>query len=413
MVELGRSDDVRKRNRQRILSVLRRHGTASRKGISARTGLSASTVSAITSELLEERVIRRIEDDGPSNAGRGRPQVRLALDPRAGLVASVVLQVDVISVAVSDYAGNRIAQRDMAFAARQAKPGQFTEGMITTLRETLQTISTPVGPLRRIRLGVQGVTDVKGHTMLWSPITQQRDVPFKRVLEDAFGAPVKVSNDCSMIARALHWREPEHFGDNYGAILLSHGIGMGLMRNGNLVSGIRSSGTEFGHLSHIPEGALCRCGRHGCIEAYAGDYAIYRRSLAADGNTAPRNDIGATEMDAVYAAAKNGDQHALAAYREAGRALGTGLADMFALVDPFPVAFVGKGTKAFEFIEQPLRQALAGNKLIVDAEHTEIRCYPDERPLMEEGCTITALLEVDDWIAHANLPETEMLTHAI
>ena len=118
MVELGRSDDVRKRNRSRILAVLRRNGSASRKGISARTGLSASTVSAITSELLDERVILRPDEDAPANLGRGRPQVRLALNPATGSVASVVLQLDAISVAVTGYAGNRIAERDIPFPAR-------------------------------------------------------------------------------------------------------------------------------------------------------------------------------------------------------------------------------------------------------------------------------------------------------
>ena len=413
MVELGRSDDVRKRNRSRILAVLRRNGSASRKGISARTGLSASTVSAITSELLDERVILRPDEDAPANPGRGRPQVRLALNPAAGSVASVVLQLDAISIAVTDYAGNRIAERNIPFSARQAEPGDFIEAVSTTLKSVQAGITTPIGPLKRIRLGVQGVTDVGGSAMMWSPITRHRDLPFKQALEDTFGAPVKVSNDCSMIARALHWREPDHYDRNYGAVLLSHGISMGLMLNGDLVSGIRSSGTEFGHLSHIPEGALCRCGRHGCIEAYAGDYAIYRRSLASGSDTPPRNDISDTEMDAVYAAAQKGDADALAAYRDAGRALGTGLADMFALVDPFPIAFVGKGTKVYEFIDGSLRVALADTKLAIGAEDIDIRCYPDERPLIEEGCTITALLEVDEWLAHAAPTANEVLNHAL
>ncbi|MCR9135330.1 MAG: ROK family transcriptional regulator [Alphaproteobacteria bacterium] len=401
MVELGRSDDVRKRNRRRILSVLRHQVSASSKGICARTGLSASTVSAITSELLDEAVITRVDDDAQTNPGRGRPQVRLALNPDAALVASIVLQVDAISVSLTDYAGARIAERDLPFPARSADPGEFTDTMISILGAAMEESARPISALRRIRVGVQGVTDVDGGYMLWSPITSHRELPFQQILEDAFGADTRVSNDCRMIARALHWREPEHFNRDYAAVLLSHGIGMGLMLNGDLVSGIRSSGTEFGHLSHIPQGALCRCGRHGCIEAYAGDYAIYRRAIATSADTAPRNDISDKQMDVVYAAAMNGDTNALEAYREAGRALGTGLSDMFALVDPIPIAFVGKGTKAFEFIEPSLRDALAETKLDIGAQDADIRCYPDERPLIDEGCTITALLEVDELLSRS------------
>ncbi len=413
MAELGRSDDVRKRNRNRILAVLRRNSSASSKGICARTGLSASTVSAITSELLDEEVIIRQDENAPASSGRGRPQVRLALNPSAALVASIVLQVDAISVSITDYAGNRLAERDLPFSARNAAPGDFACTMISTMKAALADCPDTTGPLKRIRLGVQGVTDVEGREMLWSPITRHRELPFKSQFEEAFKVPVKVSNDCNMIARALHWREPEHFDRDYAAILLSHGIGMGLMLNGDLVSGIRSSGTEFGHLTHIPQGALCRCGRQGCIEAYAGDYAIYRRSVCAGATAPPRSDISDTQMDAVFAAALDGDENALEAYREAGRALGTGLADMFALVDPIPVAFVGKGTKAFEFIEPALREALGEMKLDTGARDADIRCYPDERPLIDEGCTITALQEVDEFMARAVPKSNAVVSDAV
>lgn len=412
MANVGRSDDVRKRNRSRILAVLRRTSSASSKGICARTGLSASTVSAITSELLDEQVITRVDDNAPANPGRGRPQVRLALNPDAALVASIVLQVDAISVSLTDYAGTKIAERDLPFPARSAEPEDFSGTMISTLRAAFEACSRPETPLKRIRVGVQGVTDVEGRSMMWSPITPHRDLPFQQILEEAFGARTRISNDCRMIARALHWREPEHFNRDYAAVLLSHGIGMGLMLNGELVSGIRSSGTEFGHLSHIPKGALCRCGRHGCIEAYAGDYAIYRRAITAGAEATPRNDISDTQMDAVFAAAIDGDANALQAYREAGHALGTGLSDMFALVDPIPIAFVGKGTKAFEFIEPALREALAEMKLDIGAQDADIRCYPDERPLIDEGCTITALLEVDELLSHATTADQTVMSHA-
>lgn len=413
MVDFGRSDDVRKRNRGRILSVLRRQGAVSRKDIGMLTGLSASTVSAITSELLDERSIRQLDDNGNTKSSRGRPQIRLELDADVGTVAAIVLQVDALSVVLSDYAGNRIAERGTAISALRAAPDDFAAAMVATLRSVLQGAAATAGPLQCIQLGVQGVTDVAGETMLWSPITRHRSLPFSRVLRGAFSAPVRVSNDCSMIASALHWREPEHYGSNYGVVLLSHGIGMGLILNDELMSGTRSSGTEFGHISHIPRGALCRCGRHGCIEAYAGDYAIFRRARGEGSDTPPRYDITDAEMDRIYEAARSGDANALAAYREAGHALGTGLADVFALVDPFPIAFVGKGTKAFAFIEAPLREALADAKMAAVTQETEIRCYPDERPLIEEGCLISALQKVDEQRARTPLHQGEALPHAI
>jgi predicted NBD/HSP70 family sugar kinase len=401
VLDLGRSDDVRKRNRARILAVLRRDPELSRKQISEKTGLSASTVSAITSELLDEAMLVTLRSEERSKLRRGRPQISLSLNPNAALVASAVLQLDRIAVALSDYSGNTVMEVDSHFPARQATREQFTATFSAAIAEALSRKPAGSGALERIEIGVQGVTDVDGSAMLWSPISRHRNIALKADLEEVFGVPVRVSNDCSMIALALHWREPDHFSRDYGAVLLSHGIGMGLMLNGTLVSGIRSSATEFGHLSHIPGGALCRCGRRGCIEAYAGDYAIVRHAENKDETSTPRNDISRDDIDATLDAARQGNASALEAFRQAGEALGTGLADMFALVDPFPVALVGYGTIAFEFIEKPLRDAIGMTNLDIAGDDIEISCFPDEKPLIMEGCTMTALLKLDQECARS------------
>ena len=134
------------------------------------------------------------------------------------------------------------------------------------------------GPVMRIVLAIQGIADSGSRTLLWSPITPQTDIPFATVLEHATGIPVTVENDCSMIALALRSHDPERYRNDFIAILLSHGIGMGMVLRGELFAGTQSSGGEFGHMIHRPGGALCRCGRRGCIEAYAGNYAIWRNA---------------------------------------------------------------------------------------------------------------------------------------
>ena len=51
---------------------------------------------------------------------------------------------------------------------------------------------------------------------------------------------------------------------------------MGLIINGDVYHGATGAASEFGHMNHIPHGPLCRCGKQGCIEAYAADYGIWR-----------------------------------------------------------------------------------------------------------------------------------------
>ncbi len=80
---------------------------------------------------------------------------------------------------------------------------------------------------------------------------------------------------------------------------------MGLVLKGELFTGTQSSGGEFGHMMHRPDGALCRCGRRGCVEAYAGNYAIWRSAEQPARTQTPISDIGADDMAKLAAAARD------------------------------------------------------------------------------------------------------------
>ena len=207
------------------------------------------------------------------------------------------------------------------------------------------------GPVMRIVLAIQGITDSGSRALLWSPITPETDIPFAQLLEQATGIPVTVENDCSMIALALRSHDPERYRNDFIAILLSHGIGMGMVLRGELFAGTQSSGGEFGHMIHRPGGALCRCGRRGCIEAYAGNYAIWRNAQGMPEDSPPVADISDADIAALADEARRHDGPEREAFRKAGEALGFGLGSLFALIDPAPVAMVGHGALAFDLLE--------------------------------------------------------------
>ncbi len=399
MTTIMRPDDVRNQNRRRILAAVRRQGTASRTDIGRATGLSAATISAITSSLISEGVLIPPARPGVSPVGRGRPKVSLAVNPDAALVGTVEFQLNSVSAAVIDYAGTTVAEHAIEIVTSKAGSEDIRVALSVALRQAMGRRAGGAGQLRHIAVGVQGSTDIDRTSMLWSPISKHRNLPIKAWLENDFGAPTRVSNDCDMIAQALNWRDPGRYGKTFAAVLLSHGVGMGLFLRGKLVNGTRSSGTEFGHMTYIPGGAWCRCGARGCIEAYAGDYAIHRHARGdAKGNAPPEATL-VPDIQAIVDAAHGGDLQARAAIEAAGAAIGTGLSSMYALVDPFPVALIGPGSGAFALMEASIRQALNGRIAGKCAQDISFDCYADERPLVREGCAISALLVQDDQIA--------------
>ena len=388
---ITRSDDLRVRNRHRVINAVRSKGALSRIDIARETGLSAATLTAITAELVDQEVLVAIEDNARPRAGRGRPKTALAINPDMAVVVTTVFKRNTVASAVFDYAGTIVCEWALEVDTSSLSVGDIQALLEQSVASVIETAGK-ADRLRRIVVGVQGPTDIEGSRLLWSPVIDHRDLPIATWLNERFGVPVRVRNDCDMIAQSLNWQEPESFGTDFAAVLLSYGVGMALFRGGRPVNGRLSSAMEFGHMTYMPDGDLCRCGKRGCIEAYAGDYAMSRR---AKGRAPSDFTVDETDLDEIVASAQSGDAVALNAIDIAGAALGTGLANLFALTDPLPVALVGAGAKAFAFLEGPLRRAFRENQSDDQGLSVEIKCFVDEMPIIQHGCALNALLVID------------------
>jgi predicted NBD/HSP70 family sugar kinase len=392
-----RHDDLRRRNRAMVIAAIRRLGRASRTELTAATGLSHSTISAISSSLITEGILREIEPEGQAVVGRrGRPQIALGLDPQAGCVLAIALSLNALSVTAIDYAGKELAHEISRPSTLTLERKALVSAVTAALDALLARDSMFGQRILRVTMAIQGITDQRARRLVWSPITPHRDIAFAEELEARLGVPVTIENDCNMIAVALRARDPERYGESFVALLLSNGIGTGLVMRGNLFTGTASSGGEFGHMIHQPHGALCRCGRRGCIEAYAGNYAIYRHARGESDLSAPAADIDDATMLALAAAARDHAGLEREAFHRAGEAIGFGLGSLFALTDPAPVAIVGLGASAFDIIRPALVEAIAqtaGGQL---AEEISFDLQPDETPFIREGCARRALTFVDE-----------------
>ena len=405
---VSRSEELRWQNRRRILRLLRQSGSLSRTDIAGMTGMSHSTISAISAMLLAEQVLIEVpETEAASNVEgrRGRPQVLLGLNPDCASVVAVNIALNMIDVDLVDYAGRRIAFEQLQPDTLNTMPETILGDLKSQISGLLSHYPEQAANLRHISVSVQGMTDAAHQTLIWSPTIGAENVTIADFLKQAFDVPVMVFNDCLMIAEALRWSQPDIFHGDFAAILFSSGIGMGLYLKGEPFSGARSSAAEFGHVVYMPDGALCRCGRHGCLEAYASDYGIWRKAHGVDENSAPVAMIPESDFYALAHEARTADGVARQAFQQAGKALGFALRSIFSLIDPVPLAFVGPGVHAFDLIEDDLRKTISGgieNGVLAGPQNglrspkdLSIYRYPSEQPLILQGCAITSLIQAD------------------
>jgi len=129
-------------------------------------------------------------------------------------------------------------------------------------------------------IGVAAQVDQKG-VVRGSQNLGWRNVPLKKKLEKQLGLPVAVTNDVNA-ATWGEWRYGSGRGvDDLAVLFVGTGIGGGIITGGNLLAGCTNSGGELGHITIVYDGRKCHCPNRGCLEAYAGGWAIAERAQEA------------------------------------------------------------------------------------------------------------------------------------
>ncbi|WP_026313946.1 ROK family protein [Actinomadura flavalba] len=165
-------------------------------------------------------------------------------------------------------------------------------------------------------------------------------------VRERFGVVADVENEANLAALGEHAAGAARGADDVLFVKVSTGIGAALIMGGRLQRGALGAAGEIGHV-RVAEGGdvVCRCGGVGCLEAVAGGAALLARSPAAD-------------LAGLAALARGGDPAAVALVREAGRRIGTVVADAVNLLNPSLVVLGGDLTAAAEPLLAGVRAAV-------------------------------------------------------
>ncbi len=394
--DIIRSHDLRARNRYRILRTLRQDGPQTRAKLGKATRLSAAALSTLLSEMLEQGYLQTAQDI--SAPRRGRPQSIIRLDANAAVTATVAMTIDRLELAFVNYNGDVLFSEVLTLDTRSLQKDELIATVIQLIERACA--SQHIAHLCHISVGIQGVVDRNEGVLLWSPITKGTHVQFQQHIENKFNVATSVNNDCRLIADALHNTESEKLGDSFASVLFSHGVGMGIYFQGKAFSGTQSSALEIGHMQHERQGARCRCGKFGCIEAYTSNYGILRMANDGDPAAEPPGEVDLSIIHDLVLKARQGDTLAADAFSTAGRALGEGLANVFTLLDPMPVALVGHNDVVFS---QMIDDMLIGINSIGRSEtdfKSLLHCFEHARPLLQKGLSLDSMHYVDRQFAN-------------
>lgn len=202
-------------------------------------------------------------------------------------------------------------------------------------------------PVTAVGLAVAGFVSADRGSVMFAPHLPWRDTPVPRIIADAVHLPVVMDHDVNCAA----WAE-YRLGAAAGVavsltVALGTGIGAGLIAGGRLYRGAGGVAPELGHLTVIPDGRCCPCGRRGCLERYcsgtalavdAGELAAARTGGGVIND--PRSAGQPTGAD-IARAARAGDPVALASFARLAHWLGVGLGIACDVLDPEVIVIAG------------------------------------------------------------------------
>lgn len=269
-------------------------------------------------------------------------------------------------VAALDIGGTKIAgaliDREGRLLVRALRPtppsadGETVMGAVGEVVDELRAAPQWSGAIA-VGIGSAGPVDAVHGTVSPVNVPGWRDFPLVQRVGDAVGGlPVVLTGDGVAMTAAEHWQGAARGYDNALCMVVSTGVGGGLVLGGALLPGPTGNAGHIGHISVDLDGDPCPCGSRGCVERIASGPNIARRAL--EGGWRPPSGAAATAAS-VAAAARDGDAVALASFDRAAQALAAGIAATATLVE-IHVAVVGGGVSAAgPILFDPLRDHLS------------------------------------------------------
>jgi glucokinase len=211
------------------------------------------------------------------------------------------------------------------------------------------------GAIRAVGIGSAGPIDANAGTVSPVNIASWRGFPLRdRIAAAMPGVPVRLAGDGICMALAEHWRGAGRGANFLLGMVVSTGVGGGLVLDGVPYQGRTGNAGHVGHVVVEPDGQLCPCGGRGCVETVASGPWMTRWALA-NGWAAPPGADAVTLAEAADA----GDPVARQAFHRGATALAAMIASVGAVCDLDLVVIGGGVANSGRTLFDPLRTALA------------------------------------------------------
>lgn len=344
--------------KKNVLSYFANVGNATIADLCKELNLSAPKVTALLSDLIQDGLIK---DYGKVESTGGRKPNLYGLVPDSAFFIGVDIKQNHINIGLSDLQKNLIkVSEKLPYKLDNNK--ESLEALCTLINDFVAELTLPKEKILGMGINLSGrINYATGYSYSFFYFNEE---PLSKIIESKTGIRVFLENDSKAMAYGEFSAGVVGTEKNVLFLNLDHGIGLGILVNGQLYYGKSGYAGEFGHIPLFDNEIICHCGKKGCLETEASGWALIRmfKERLQEGSssilTQSHNNLAELEMDDIINAANNDDVLAIELIARIGENLGRGIALLINLFNPELVILGGSLAATEEYIRLPIKSAI-------------------------------------------------------
>lgn len=369
------------RNKKKILSSVRENKEISKRDLQRISNLSWSTVSMLTTELIDEKYLSVC---GKQNLGVGRCPEMLSVNKKSHLIIGVDINMAFVCVAIADLSGELLSKKSFPHV-------KTYDEVMTHVTSTIDAMMRFYGRdnIAALAFSIQGHVDINsGVSTCIYDIENWRDVPVKQIFEEKYSLPVTVIHDTFAVMKAESVLG-NTVKNSSNALLIFYseriGISASFMTNGEIYIGYNGTSGEIG-LMLVPS-------------FKSGDPVVLEKHITGGGILSEfRNDnpeSGINTLEELVSAAENGNESAAEAFAVTGKRIGVAVSNCVNMLNPQVVVIKGiDGVYSRNFKEELLSAVdryskNSNSKIIISGNNEDLTVI---------GAVLTAVQQILDKI---------------
>lgn len=336
----------KKLNKQQILKYIFTKDMVSRGEIIEETGLKKATVANLVTELIEDQLLL---EDGKDLSTGGRRSRLLKFNKVAGFALGIDIGVNYLRGVVVNLKGEIIYEELLSVPSIQLE--DYLKNILNLIE--LLHRNVPSSPYSIIGLGIAVPGSIsKNGVIINAPNLRWESFDINSFLKERLPYPIYVTNEANAGAYADYVFQNHEKASNLLYLSIGIGLGVGVIIDDNIYLGVNGFSGESGHTLLNINGRRCTCGRKGCWEAYASEYALIHDACYV----LNKKELS---LEQLIILAEEGHKEVLQLFNDTGYYIGLGITNLIHTFNPEKIIIGNRMAKAQKFIEQSMFETVA------------------------------------------------------